>query len=112
MIDEDKFHALGQFLGAYFHQDWMHIKVRPDWTLENADADSVVRWFIASEPASSVRKAAEEIEELLSLGMDESQLEQAIFEDLGSYYLPTADGMSYNEWLRHVHGLLVEALRE
>jgi hypothetical protein len=73
MTSSKKFHALGQFLAAYFNQDWRHIKTPDGWTPENPDPDAVVRSFIEREPSSSVRKAPEEIAELLSLGFSESE---------------------------------------
>jgi hypothetical protein len=106
-MTEKRFDALGEFLASYFHQDWRHVKSHDGWTPENPDPDAVVESFIEGEPPSSVRKAADEIEELLSLGFNESELKQIIHDDLGSYYLPAADEMSYGDWLRHLHNLLV-----
>jgi hypothetical protein len=71
MTEPIRFPASGHFLAAYFHQNWMDIKIRPDWTTENADAESVVRYFIERNPPEFVKKAAEDIDQLLALGMSE-----------------------------------------
>jgi hypothetical protein len=102
-----RFYELGQFLGAYFHQDWMHVRVRPDWTVDNADAESVVRFFINGNAPERLKKIAEEIEELLALGMSEDELQKLLYTELGIYYMPTADGISYSNWLRSVRDALV-----
>ncbi len=85
----------------------MHIKIRPDWTPENADAQSVVRFFIEQNPPEFLKAVAEDIGELLALGMSEGELQEFLYAELGSYYMPTADGISYSDWLRSVRDLLV-----
>jgi hypothetical protein len=90
---------LGQFLGAYFHQDW---------TLESADAEGVLRRFAAEESPAAVRQVCDEIGLLLSRGLGDEGLSRVIHGELGSYYDPAADGLTAGEWLRHVEAFLRE----
>jgi hypothetical protein len=106
MSEQPRFYELGQFLGGYFHQDWMHIKLRPDWTPENADAESVVRSFIEQSPPELLKTIAGKIDELLALCMSEDELEKFLYTEFGFYYMPTADGISYADWLRSVRDQL------
>jgi hypothetical protein len=110
MTEQTPFYELGQFLSAYFNQDWMHIKIRPDWTPKNADAASVVRYFIDQSPPELLKKVAEDIDELLTVGMSEEELQQFLYAKLGSYYMPTADGVSPSDWLRSVRELFLSAV--
>ena len=71
-----------------------------------AYAPTVVRSYIQQEPPSWVQKAAEQIDEVLSLGMTEEELQEFLYAELGCYYMPTAEGVSYSHWLRSVRDLL------
>lgn len=110
MTEQTPYYELGQFLGAYFHQDWMHIKIRPDWSPESADAESVVRYFIDESSPEILKNVADDIDELLAVGMSEEELQQFLYRELGSYYLTTADGVSPGDWLRSVRELLLSAV--
>src|ERR1043166_31011 len=92
-MSHTKFHALGQLLGAYFHQDW---------TLINSNAAAVIRSIVEESPPAELRRAADDIDELLRLRSTEDELARLFYPELEIYYPPPADGISYSDWLRSV----------
>lgn len=93
---EERYPALAQLLGAYFHQDW---------DLDDPNADAVVRRFLRSESAETVRRAREDVAHMLSSTRTDAQLE-AMTAQLGSIYLPTADGLTTRAWLTRIGEML------
>jgi hypothetical protein len=87
--------------GGYFHQDWM---------IEGPDAGTVIRKFTEESEKEDVRRAKEEAEALLSADFDEARLAR-ILNEMGLYYLPQADGMSYRDWLTFVVETLDSSLQ-
>ena len=99
-MSQTRFYELGQLLGAYFHQDW---------TLMNSDATVVIRSIVEENPRAELRRAAVEIDELLGLRLSEDELARLFYPELGIYYVPPADGLSYSDWLQSVrNAFLVE----
>src|ERR1044072_4717104 len=92
-MSQTRFHALGQLLGAYFHQDW---------TAMNSDAAAVVHEIVANNARAALSRAAAEIDELLQRLASEDELARVFYPELGIYYTPPADGISYSNWLRSV----------
>lgn len=88
-----KFPYLEQFLGAYFHQDW---------DLEDGNALEVICHYLRDESATIIPLVIDDIEHLLGLKWDEPSLRNVVIYELGCYYDPTCDGLSYGEWLRWV----------
>lgn len=85
---------LKSFLSGYFHEDW---------ELDNAEPDEVITLFLESRPYESVlERIVEQIRWYLDSGKDDITVEQGLLNDLGCYYLPSADGIGAKEWLRHV----------
>ena len=93
-MNGNNYPALAQFLGAYFHQDFM---------LDYASPDGAIAAFVAGEPQESVHEACNEVEQLIPLieGMDDP--EKFLWRVLGCCYLPKADGLTVADWLKHVH---------
>lgn len=85
---------------GYFH---------PDYKQEFGTPDDVVRGFAEGEPRS-VAPTIDDIDRLLGGGADEAVLRTTITE-LGSYYLPEADGYTVRSWLAHVRDLLWQGLQ-
>lgn len=84
---------LSDFLGAYFHEDWL---------LESSDPDQAVRRFLASGPTAAHRaRIVVQIGEYL-VSKDEAGVEAGLMSDLGCYYLPSADGIEARAWLWQV----------
>jgi hypothetical protein len=97
MTSEDFMKNLAQFLGAYFHQDW---------SLESTDAEGVLRSFMRNEPQETVRQVCDEIEQLLKRDLSDEELGSIVHGELGSYYSPAADGMTYRQWLHWIQTYL------
>ena len=91
---------LGQFLGCYFHQDW------------DADYDTWeegVQQFMRDATSEEVEATRKQLDHLLSRNRDESRIWRNPLHELYCDYDPTADGISYTEWLCQVRDLLNEA---
>jgi CdiI immunity protein len=88
---------LEEFLGTYFHQDWRE---------DSATATGVVERYVAEWPSDEIRSAAKELQHLLTETPTEDRLADAT-RQLGSYYNPEADGLSYRDWLQKVYQLLL-----
>lgn len=84
--------ALRLLLQGYLNQDW------PD---EYQDAWEAVSDFVESEPDDAAALVGEIWTAILSARTD-ADLEQLVLGDLGSGYLPPADGWSYLSWLVEV----------
>ncbi|WP_047249716.1 contact-dependent growth inhibition system immunity protein [Chromobacterium subtsugae] len=92
--------ALGQLLGCYFHQDW---------TDEFDDDMSALRAIVESEPREKVKEGIGEIDELLKSPTSESELRGILTGEVGCYYDPSAEGMTYQQWLRRVREVFAMA---
>jgi hypothetical protein len=85
---------LKSFLGGYFHQDW---------DLEASDADKVIANYLASKPSTNnIEMIIVQIDQYLNDAGDDLNIEVGLLRDLGCYYLPSADGLTAHNWLRHV----------
>ena len=98
MSNSDLSH-LEQFLGGYFHQDWM---------IDDTDAESVLDRYLSDTPPAAVQQTISEVERLLGRGLAEDQLHAPFIQALGCYYNPAAQGMSYTEWLNWVRDSLIK----
>lgn len=95
----DDYPNLRLLLAGYLHLDWTWDYERPD----DAVAD-----FIMSEPRETVRRAHQELDEVLrTIGDD--HLNTWLLHT-GSWYLPAARGTTAARWLRSVHEQLGRAL--
>ncbi len=86
------FPQLRQFLGGYFHQDWV---------VEHATWEEVVDDFIAESPRHAVLESAAELRDLLAAELSDDDL-ATVLERLGCSVDPLALHLSTGEWLRHV----------
>lgn len=87
---------LSILLGGYFHQDWI---------IEGSNPRAVVEQFIDDSTRDEVTAAQKGAERLLASSADERWLKRTL-QEMGLYYLPEADGLSYREWLQDVVDLL------
>jgi hypothetical protein len=92
MLDDpaSAFPELGQFLGGYFHQDWVADRHR--W-------EAVVDDFIAESPRSLVLACAAELRDLLAAGFSDTEL-TSLLELLGGSVDPAAVELRADEWLQ------------
>ncbi|WP_457206167.1 contact-dependent growth inhibition system immunity protein [Nocardioides sp. P5_C9_2] len=87
-MNQTSYPSLWQFLGAYLHQDW-----RDDY----ADTQAALLDFMEGEPALAPDLASE-IDRLLASTPTSRETEAAIL-DLGSSFVPSANGQDPREWL-------------
>jgi hypothetical protein len=93
--------ALGQLFGCYLHQDFVDFY----------DTDTAaIQDMLASEPNEDVAAAANQIQGLLSSGLNEAELEKIVLYELGSYFAPSSKGQTYHEWLSEVYEIFSEHL--
>lgn len=97
-----KYPNLDEFLGAYFHQDWME---------DEPTADGIVDKYLSEWPKDEALLALRELDELLSKDDDEITL-RGLLDDIGCYYEPAGDSMTCANWLRCVRGLMAKRLLE
>lgn len=78
-----------------------------DWRLEAAESDEVIYQFLRDgwSPNEIVRIVVQ-IDRSLNDAKDDFAIKCGLFEELGCYYLPSADGMSTRDWLQHVADVL------
>ena len=81
-----------EFLGSYFHQDWM------------SDASSsmgIVANYLSEWPADEANAALQEIGSLLTV-QDEEKLRSAVIK-MGCYFEPSSEGYaSFTDWMKAV----------
>lgn len=94
----DNFVELKSFFSGYFHEDW---------EADSSEPDDVISEFLRSKPGSSeIDRIVDQIDLYLSSGRADAATERGLFEEFGCYYLPSADGISVRNWLKHVAALL------
>ncbi len=86
------FPQLGQFLGGYFHQDW--VVDRDRW-------EEVVDDFVVESPHSLVVECAAELRDLIAAGFTDTEL-TGMLERLGGMVDPSAAHMRAQGWLQAV----------
>jgi hypothetical protein len=79
---------LGQFLGAYFHQDWAEDRER--W-------ETVVDKFITESPHSVVVETAGELGDVLAAKLTDADL-TGVLAELGANVVPAAFDMTSSAW--------------
>ena len=95
-MDKETIEALFQFFGNF----------NQDWDLDNPDWLSVVWRFVQNNTPERVAFVHQGIASLLSSDFSESELEEKVIDEFGAYYLPSADGMSFRQWLTEVNQLI------
>ncbi len=100
-----KFPELYQFFGGYFYQGWT---TDYRWEGVKPSFSAVVRHFKAVNPPVTVGRLRNELEDLLSLGLDGSSLEDVLSE-LGSDFHPPSEALDNRQWLENILGILNES---
>jgi len=96
----EKLDALGQLLGCYFHQDWP----------AEFESDAVaLQAIVEAEPREQISSGVREIDELLADPLSESALREILVDKVGCYFDPSSQGLSYEQWLRHVRDVFAKA---
>jgi len=105
VVDKETTEALVEFFGGCFNEDW---------SLDSLDWQSAVRdffkeaWGWSGERFARVHRG---IESLLSSDYSESDLKSKVIDEFGSYYLVSADGMSFRQWLTELNKLIENLIR-
>jgi hypothetical protein len=101
----NKFAELYQFFGGYFYQGWTS-----DYNWESARPSfaAVVRHFKAVNPPSTVTRVKNELEDLLSINLGETEL-SGVLGELGSNFYPPAENLTSEQWLESILTVLRES---
>lgn len=92
---------LKSFLAGYFHEDW---------ELDASEPDEVIAQFLNGGPdPSHIRRIVDQIHHYLDFAGEDASIEQGLLKEFGCYYLPSADGLSAPDWLRHVAAKLEDS---
>jgi hypothetical protein len=102
---DDRYPELGQFFGAYFHQDWSY-----EQRLVGGSFEDVVRYFQTVNPVDVVNQATRELEEFIGLDLPEDELHDIVVHDLGANVRAAGMGLTYRQWLEAVLGILKQAV--
>ena len=92
-ITDDERALLFQFFGAYFHQDW---------DLEAETPAGVIALYIRDSSGDRIRQLRTAILRLIDCACENATQEERLLRDFGCYYLPSADGLTVNEWLQNI----------
>ena len=93
----EPWNTIHNFFAGYFHQDWKE---------DDPNVDAVVQRYMRDSTTQEIRDLIEDIEEYMRDHLDDADLLRLLFEDLGCFYLPTADGLTARQWMTHVVDLL------
>ncbi|MBC3349422.1 hypothetical protein HU811_22480 [Pseudomonas sp. SWRI196] len=93
----NKYPKLFQFLGCYFHQDWM---------CDSSDPDGIIRTYIADSAPQNIKVIKEEISTLLAMNLDEENLRDFIMDKMPCNYCYWLDWESAEAWLNHILEIL------
>lgn len=95
----DSFDGLRLLFGGYLNIDWAD---------DYDDVWAAVAHFVESEVLA--QRVPSEVAAMLSSGPSEAALRRVVIEQLGSGYLPDADGWRFDDWLTELSARIVGAL--
>jgi hypothetical protein len=98
MAAREAFPILRQFLGGYFHQDWMH---------DAPDTEGVIKLFVDGSPKEALAGVRSELTKLLNQERSDAEL-QALLTQLGCYVHYPSLGVSAQEWLAGIRAQISE----
>lgn len=96
-MSDEKYQILKQLFGGYLHQDW---------STEFSAAIDAIKAFKQREPKDIVRKACNELNEIIPLIITMRDPERFLHEILWCEYDPRADGLTVAQWLQQVRDIL------
>src|SRR5947209_3181712 len=96
-MNKTRFPELEQFLGCYFHQDWVD---------DYPTAEAAIEAYLTESSEDNVRAVCEELNQALN-----SQDSPAFLLEMGCYYNPRAEGISEAQWLKKIHKELTAHLQ-
>ncbi len=98
-MNDNDYPSLSQFLGAYFHQDFM---------LDYGSPDGAITTFLAEASPEFVAEVCNDLINVILLLERTHDHENFLWRVLGCNYRPIADGLTIEEWLKHVHEKICE----
>jgi CdiI immunity protein len=105
---EERFPALYQFLGCYFHQDWKDFS---DWKGQAPSFEGIVRHFKVIDSKTNAKEELNELISFLSLNLAENEIEDVMDEWNIAYY-PYGIKITYKEWLERILEILEEPIEK
>lgn len=92
------FPELEQFLGGYFHQDWMH---------DAPDPEGIIQLFVAHATSEQMAGVRQELNKVLNQQRSDAELQDLLIK-LGCYVYLSALGVTAREWLTTVRARITE----
>ena len=91
-----KFDVLEQLLGCYLHQDWSD---------EFESDTAALQAIVESEPKEQIMAGITEIDTLLAAALSEEELRTILVDQVGCYFDPSSEQLTYEKWLGRVRGV-------
>ncbi|WP_343045176.1 contact-dependent growth inhibition system immunity protein [Pseudomonas atagonensis] len=91
---------LFQFLGGYFHEDWM---------CEFDLADDVVKFFITDSESCELENVKKEIDEIIAMNLKENEIRDFLLKKIGCCYCYWHEWKDGNAWLKHISAVVSDA---
>lgn len=103
-MNNDDIRMLKDFFAGYFHEDWPAEAGSP--------SDVITIFLSAGRSAEELHTLSSAIRAYAEQHKDDGDLERALFEELGCYYQPSAEGVSPHAWLGSVAAMMRAAADE
>jgi hypothetical protein len=97
-VDSEANKRLQKFFSAYFHEDWQ---------CDDDNAEAVVRRYLRAASLTETQSLAAAIRAYLESFKNDKELEKDLFNNLGCYYAPSADGLLAKAWLNDLANQLL-----
>lgn len=90
---KQRYYNLFQLFGSYFHQDW---KDDYDWQGKEPNFEDVIRHYKTEDSFDGIQQSKSELNDLLSLKLNENELRDVITKDFISSYTGRRRGLTIN----------------
>lgn len=111
-MNEETYQNLKGLFSGYFHQDWLYDRLDAlGLSYEQRDAKASIEYNLDIFKKSTqqvVDDTIAELEKLTQLNLNETQLRELLFEQLGSYVHAPSLGMTYQSFLELILSILKE----
>ena len=107
MTAKDRYPKLANFIGGYFHQNWIDLVAQRG---EPQEYDYILN-DLTRETRNYLVALRSDIERLISTGASELELRQIVREELNGNIDPVYDGSTWKAWLEHVNERITEHLK-
>ena len=98
-----QFYNLDQFLGGYFHQDWVYVF---DWKGKKPNFEDVVRYYRQEQHPDYLAKVINELQAFLELPLSEDQLKKILSREFYVAYSPHRFNITIRYWLERILDIL------